>query len=76
MDALQEIILMIDRIEGISWDMQLLQELLSTKKYINFVILRSPSVWFGEYNSHISIEYKHTPGSLLLWQYPESHIHN
>ena len=25
-------------------------------------------VWFDEYNSRLSIQYKHTPGSLLLWQ--------
>ena len=32
-----------------------------------FVIHRAHHFWFDEYNSRLSIEYKHTPGSLLLW---------
>ena len=40
-----------------------------------FVIHRYHHVWFDEYNSHLSIEDKHTPGSLLLQQDPEYHIH-
>ena len=31
-----------------------------------FVIHRAHHVWFDEYNYHISVEYKHTPDSLLL----------
>ena len=42
----------------------------------HFVIHRDQHVWFDDYNSHISIEYKHTPVSLLLREYPESRIHN
>ena len=41
-----------------------------------FVIHISRRVWFDEYNSRLSIEYNHTPGSLLIQQYPESYIHN
>ena len=41
-----------------------------------FVINRDHNVWFDEYNYHLSIEYTQTPGSLLLWQDPEGHIHN
>ena len=33
-------------------------------------------MWFDEYNSRLSIEDKHTQGSLLLRQDPEGHIHN
>ena len=44
--------------------------------YQPFVIHRAHHVWFDEYNSRLSIEDKHTPGSLLLQQYPEYHIHN
>ena len=44
--------------------------------YQTFVIHRYHHFWFDEYNSHLSIEYKHTPGYLLLQQYPESLIHN
>ena len=40
-----------------------------------FLIHRAHHVWFDCYNSRISIEYKHTPGSLLLWQDPEGLIH-
>ena len=36
----------------------------------------SHHVWFDEYNSRLSGEDKHTPGSLLLQQDPENHIHN
>ena len=39
-------------------------------------IHRSHHVWFDEYNYHISIEEKHTPGSLHLRKYPEINIHN
>ena len=31
-----------------------------------FIIHRAHHVWFDEYNSSLSIEDKHTPGSLLL----------
>ena len=41
-----------------------------------FVIYQSHHVWFGEYKPHLSIEEKHTPGALLLQQYPESYIHH
>ena len=41
-----------------------------------FVIHRAHHVWFDEYNSRLSIEDKHTPGSLLLRQDPEGHIHD
>ena len=41
-----------------------------------FIIHKSHHVWFDEYNSRLSIEYNHTPGSLLLRQDPESHIHD
>ena len=41
-----------------------------------FVIHRSHNIWFDEYNPRLSIEDKHTPGSLLLQQYPERFIHN
>ena len=40
------------------------------------VLHRAHHVCFDEYNSLLSIEYKHTPGSLLLQQYPESLINN
>ena len=40
-----------------------------------FVIQIYHHVWFDEYNYRISIEDKHTPGSLLLRQYPESRIY-
>ena len=41
-----------------------------------FIIHRAHHVFFDEYNSRLSIEDKHTPGSLLLRQDPEDHIHN
>ena len=41
----------------------------------NIIVYRAHHVWFDEYNSCISIEDKHTPGSLVLRQYPEGHIH-
>ena len=44
--------------------------------YQTFVIHISHHVWFGEYNSRLSIEYKRTPCSLLLQKHPESPIHN
>ena len=40
-----------------------------------FIIHRAHNVWFDEYNFRLSTEYKHTPGSLLLRQDPEGHIH-
>ena len=46
------------------------------KPYKPFVIHRSHHAWFDEYNYHLSIEDKHTPGSLLLQQDPESLLHN
>ena len=42
----------------------------------NFVIHRAHHVWFDEYNSRFYIEDKHTPGYLILQQYPESYAHN
>ena len=42
----------------------------------HFVIHRHHHVWFDKYNCHISIEDKHTPGSLLIRQYHEIQIHN
>ena len=39
-----------------------------------FVIHRAYHVWFDEYNSRLSVEYKHTPCSLLLRKYPEGRI--
>ena len=41
-----------------------------------FVIHKDHHVWFDEYKSRLSMKYKHTPGSLLLRQYPEINIHN
>ena len=41
-----------------------------------FIIHRSHHVLFGEYNYRLSIEDKHTPGPLLLRQYPEGNIHD
>ena len=41
-----------------------------------FVIHTDHHVWFDEYNSYLSIEYKHIPGYLLLQQDTESRIHN
>ena len=46
------------------------------KPYQIFIIHRAHHVCFDEYNSRFSIEYKHTPGSLLLWQDPEGCIHD
>ena len=40
-----------------------------------FVIHRAHHVWFDEYSSCLYIEDNHTPDSLLLRKYPESHIH-
>ena len=42
----------------------------------NVVIKKYHHVWFGEYNSHLSIEDNHNTGSLLLQQYPKIHVHN
>ena len=44
--------------------------------YQTFVIHRAHRVWFDEYNFRLSIEYNHTPGYLLLQQYPESILYN
>ena len=41
-----------------------------------FIIHISHNVWFDEYNYRLSIEDKNTPGSLLLWQDTEGHIHH
>ena len=41
-----------------------------------FVMHISHQDYFDEYNYRLSIEYKHTPSSLLLQQDPESLIHN
>ena len=41
-----------------------------------FIIHRAYHIWFDEYNSRLYIEENHTPGSLLLRQYPEGHIHD
>ena len=41
-----------------------------------FIIHRENHVWFDEYNYRPSIEYKHTPGSLLPRQFPEGIIHD
>ena len=41
-----------------------------------FIINISHHFWFDEYNYSLSIEDKHTPGSLILWKYPEIHIHD
>ena len=78
MGVLQEIILMIDHTTVVSWDMQILEELLYTRSHTRpyFLIHRAHHVWFDEYNSRLYIEDKHNPGSLLLQQYPESLIHN
>ena len=46
------------------------------KPYQHFVIQIDHHFWFDEYNSRLSIEYNNTPGSSLLWQYPEGHIHD
>ena len=76
MDVLQEINLMIDHTEVILWEMQLLQELLSTGIHINiFFIHRAHHVWFDEYNYRFSIEDMHSPCSLLLQQDPEGHFY-
>ena len=39
-----------------------------------FVIHRSNHFWFDEYNHRLSIEDKHTPGSLLIQQDTEGRI--
>ena len=41
-----------------------------------FIIHRAHNVWFDEYNARLSIEDKHTPGSLLLRQDHEDCIYN
>ena len=41
-----------------------------------FFIHIAHHVWFDEYNYGLSIEDKHTPGSLLLRQDPGGHIHD
>ena len=50
--------------------------ILCWKPYQPFNIHISHHVWFDEYNYCFSIEDKHTPGSLLLQQYPEGHIND
>ena len=50
--------------------------ILYWKPYQPFIIHIAHHVWFDEYNYCLSIEDKHTPGSLLLQQDPEGHIHN
>ena len=67
---------MIDYIEVMSLDMQILQELCYTGNHINIFIHRAHYVWFDEYNYCLSIEDKHSPGYLLLWQDPKGHIHD
>ena len=52
MDVLQEIILMIDHIEVISWGVQLLQELFSTGNHINILLSTDPII-FGLINEII-----------------------
>ena len=49
--------------------------ILYWKPYQPFIIHRAHHVWFDEYNSRLSIEDNHTPGSLLLRQDPEVHTH-
>ena len=46
------------------------------KPYQPFFIHIYHYVWFDEYTYRLSIEDKHTPGYLLLWQDPEVRIHN
>ena len=41
-----------------------------------FVIHITHHIFFYEYNSRLTIEDKHTPGYLILQQYPASLIHN
>ena len=41
-----------------------------------FIIHRTHHVWFDGFNSRLSIEYNHTPGSLLLWQYLKGRIYD
>ena len=41
-----------------------------------FFIDRDYHVWFDEYSFCLSIEDKHTPGSLLLQKYPVNLIHD
>ena len=41
-----------------------------------FVIQRAHHFGINEYNSHLSIEDRQTPGYLLLQEYPESILHN
>ena len=46
------------------------------KPYQQFIMHITHNVWFDQYNSCLSIEDKKTPGSLLLRQDPEVHIHD
>ena len=50
--------------------------ILYCKTYQSFIIQIAHHVWFDEDNSRLYIEYKHTPGSLPLQQYPEVHIYD
>ena len=66
MGVLQEIILMMDYITVITWDMQLLQELLYTGIHTTIASHRSHNALFGEYTYRLFMEENHTPGYLLL----------
>ena len=50
--------------------------ILYWKPYQHFFFHRDYHAWFDESNFRLSIEDNHTPGSLFLRQYPESHIHD
>ena len=41
-----------------------------------FVVHRAHHIWFDEYSYCFSIEENHTPGYLLLKQYPEIILHH
>ena len=56
--------------------MQLLKDLLFTGIKSRIFIHRYHPAWVDKYNYSLSIEDKHTTGSLLLQQYTESLIHN
>ena len=67
---------MIDHIEVISWDIQILQELLSTEMYTSLLLSTDPIIFLNEYNSCLFIEYKHTTGYLLIQRDPADLIYN
>ena len=50
--------------------------ILYCKRDHSFSIRGSHYSWFDEYNYHISMEDKHTPGSLPFQQYPDILLHN